>query len=111
MDAPYELADLPEDWRRVLADEIGQSWFSDLLAFVCREREQHLVFPPDGEVFSALRHTPYEKVRVLILGQDPYHDNGQAHGLCFSVRDGVRPPPSLINIFKELKSDLGIETP
>jgi uracil-DNA glycosylase len=80
----------------------------DLAAFVAEERRNYTVYPPKTEVFSALALTPYDQVRVVILGQDPYHGPNQAHGLAFSVRKGVRPPPSLVNIFAELQSDLGI---
>ena len=75
------------------------------------ERRAHSVFPPDAEVFHALEATPYEDVNVLLLGQDPYHDDGQAHGLCFSVRPGIKPPPSLVNIYKELQADVGFRIP
>jgi uracil-DNA glycosylase len=103
--------DLPPGWKKVLSGELQQPYFQGLAQFVDGEREAHKVFPPPDDVFNALKLTPYEKVRVLILGQDPYHDDGQAHGLCFSVRPGVRPPPSLVNIFKELKDDLGCTIP
>lgn len=98
-------------WRPVLLAETEKPYWKDLQAFVKDERSQHEVFPPDKEVFAALHLTPYEQVRVLILGQDPYHGPGQAHGLCFSVRTGVQPPPSLVNIFKELRDDLGCTIP
>ncbi len=102
---------LPAGWDAQLADEISQPYFAQLADFVRTEREQHEVFPPEAEVFSALRLTPFENVRVLLLGQDPYHDVGQAHGLCFSVKPGVKTPPSLVNVFKELRSDLGCTIP
>src|SRR6185369_5553768 len=102
---------LPASWRHVLADEIEKPYFQELARFVAEERKTHQVFPPDNEVFSALDLTPYESVRVLVLGQDPYHDDNQAHGLCFSVRPGIKPPPSLANIYKELEADLGIKKP
>ncbi len=102
---------LPASWRQVLADEIEKPYFQELARFVASEREAGQVFPPDDEVFSALELTPYEDVRVLVLGQDPYHDDDQAHGLCFSVRPGVKPPPSLVNIYKELESDVGVKPP
>ncbi|MGA5704851.1 uracil-DNA glycosylase [Peterkaempfera bronchialis] len=102
---------LPESWRPVLAGETSQPYFGALAEFVAAQRAEHQVFPPQGEVFSALEATPYEKVKVLLLGQDPYHDDGQAHGMCFSVRPGTKVPPSLRNIFKELRTDLGVETP
>jgi uracil-DNA glycosylase len=102
---------LPADWRAVLADELDQPYFRDLEAFVAAERAAQTVFPPPEDVFHALRLTPFEQVHVLLLGQDPYHGDGQAHGLCFSVRPGVRPPPSLVNIFKELRDDRGCALP
>lgn len=102
---------LPPSWAHVLSDELAQPYFHELMAFLDEERKTQQVFPPEGDVYGALERTPYEKVRVLLLGQDPYHDDGQAHGLCFSVRPGVKPPPSLVNVFKELKTDLGIEIP
>jgi uracil-DNA glycosylase len=102
---------LPASWRAVLADEFEQPYFDQLDEFVRQERAAHEVFPPADDVFNAFRHTPYDRVKVLLLGQDPYHDNGQAHGLCFSVRPGVKPPPSLVNMFKELRDDLGIDPP
>jgi uracil-DNA glycosylase len=88
-----------------------QPYFRQLALFVAQERARHEVFPPPQDVYNALRQVPHENVNVLILGQDPYHGIGQAHGLCFSVREGQRPPPSLANIFKELKSDMGTEIP
>jgi uracil-DNA glycosylase len=103
--------DLPASWQAVLADELEQPYMGQLAQFVDAEREQYQVFPPEADVFNALKTTPYDRVNVLILGQDPYHDDGQAHGLAFSVRPGVKPPPSLQNMFKELKSDLGCRVP
>jgi uracil-DNA glycosylase len=103
--------DLPPSWREVLADEFDKPYFRELERFVAKERRDHTVFPPEEDVFTALKLTPYEKVKVLLLGQDPYHDDGQAHGLCFSVRPGIKPPPSLVNIFKELHDDLGFPVP
>ena len=105
------LINIPEDWRERLADEFEKPYFKKLEAFVDGERERYSVFPPEQEVFSALRLTPYENVKVLLLGQDPYHDNNQAHGLCFSVRPGIKPPPSLMNMFKELHDDVGFRIP
>lgn len=102
---------LPTSWQPILADEIAQPYFKELQKFVADERQTHTIFPPEDKVFAALAHTPFEKVNVLLLGQDPYHDDGQAHGLCFSVLPGHRPPPSLVNIYKELKSDMGCRIP
>lgn len=91
--------------------EISEPYWGQLQEFVRQEREQHTVYPPEAEVFSALHLTPYQDVKVLLLGQDPYHGPGQAHGLCFSVRPPTPPPPSLVNIFKERESDLGLPAP
>jgi uracil-DNA glycosylase len=102
---------LPESWRKVLAQEVDKPYFAELTEFVAAERAEHQVFPPENEVFAALEATPYEDVKVLVVGQDPYHDDGQAHGMCFSVRPGVRVPPSLRNIYKELGTDLGLKVP
>ncbi len=108
---PSLAGQLPPDWRDVLADEFAKPYFRSLQEFVAAERGEFAVFPPDEDVFNAFRFTPFEEVKVLLLGQDPYHDDGQAHGLCFSVRHGMKPPPSLVNIFKELRDDLGIPAP
>ena len=102
---------LPAPWRPVVGEETKKPYFEKLRAFLDEERRKHTVFPPEDEVFTALELTPYDSVRVLLLGQDPYHDEGQAHGLAFSVRPGVTPPPSLANIFRELQSDLGCPKP
>jgi uracil-DNA glycosylase len=102
---------LAPSWAGVLAAELRAPYFQELQAFLAQERQQHTVFPPTDEVFAAFEMTPFERVRVLIVGQDPYHDEGQAHGLCFSVRPGVRPPASLRNIFRELHDDLGCQIP
>lgn len=102
---------LPVSWQAALAREIAQPYFLALQDFVARERAMHSVFPPHHQVFAALDHTPFDEVRVLLLGQDPYHDDGQAHGLCFSVLPGVKPPPSLANVYKELNADLGCIIP
>jgi uracil-DNA glycosylase len=95
----------------VLGSELIQPYFTTLSEFVDAERERFEVYPPERDVFNAYKFTPYDKVRVVLLGQDPYHDEGQAHGLCFSVRPGVRKPPSLINILKEFHSDVGCPIP
>jgi uracil-DNA glycosylase len=102
---------MPSSWASVLADELSADYFAELQTFLAAERQQHAVFPPEDEVFAAFTLTPYQRVRVLLLGQDPYHDAGQAHGLCFSVRPGVKTPPSLRNIYRELHDDLGCEIP
>jgi uracil-DNA glycosylase len=100
--------DLPACWQRVLSAELSDPSFSALSAFVDEERRQRAVFPPEEQVFRAFRETPFEQVRVVLIGQDPYHGLGQAHGLCFSVPSGVPLPPSLRNMFRELESDLGL---
>jgi uracil-DNA glycosylase len=105
------LANAAPSWAAVLGDELLAPYFAKLQSFVAAERAKHQVFPPEAEVFAAFEHTPFDQVRVLLLGQDPYHDDGQAHGLCFSVRGGVALPPSLRNVYKELNVDLGITTP
>jgi uracil-DNA glycosylase len=102
---------LPVGWRAELGDELDLPWLGELERFVEGERRQGAVYPPPGEVYSALRLTPPGRVKVVILGQDPYHGPGQAQGLAFSVRPGVRPPPSLRNIFRELADDLGCAPP
>lgn len=99
------------DWNPVLRGELAKPYWEELQAFVAAEREQHPVYPDHGDVFAALHLTPRAETKVVILGQDPYHGPGQAHGLAFSVRPGVRPPPSLRNIFLELQSDLGLPAP
>lgn len=104
--------DLPDSWQHVLAGELEKPYFQQLTRFLEAERTAHRVFPAEEDVFAAFKLTPYERVRVLLLGQDPYHDEGQAHGLCFSVRPGVSPPPSLANMYKEALSDLpGFKVP
>lgn len=95
----------------MLKAELAKPYWPELQRFVADERAQQAVYPAHQEVFAALHLTPFAEVKVLILGQDPYHGAGQAHGLCFSVRPGVPVPPSLANIFKELQSDLGIDPP
>lgn len=99
------------DWNPVLRAELTKPYWAPLQEFMRAERERYPVYPPHDQVFAALHLTPYADTRVVILGQDPYHGPRQAHGLCFSVADGVPPPPSLVNIFKELRDDLGVEPP
>jgi uracil-DNA glycosylase len=99
------------DWNPVLRGEFTKPYWAELQQFVAAERAGAVVYPPADEVFAALHLTPYADVKVVILGQDPYHGPAQAHGLCFSVRPGVTPPPSLLNIFKEMESDLGVPPP
>ncbi|MFC5753490.1 uracil-DNA glycosylase [Actinomadura rugatobispora] len=99
---------LPADWRERLDPLVDPLGVAALGSFVAQEYEEQTVFPPREDLFNAFRHCPYDRARVLILGQDPYHGPGQAHGLSFSVRDGVKPPPSLRNMYKELASDLEV---
>ncbi|MEK3902041.1 MULTISPECIES: uracil-DNA glycosylase [unclassified Paenibacillus] len=99
------------DWDEVLQEETQKPYFEELRYALAREYKQYTVYPPKDKLFSALKLTPYSKTRVVILGQDPYHGAGQAHGLSFSVEPGVRIPPSLRNIYAELHSDLGVEVP
>lgn len=96
---------IPESWLNVIGSEFEKPYFQKLSDFVDGERKTEKVFPAEEDVFNALKFTPYDKVRVLLLGQDPYHDDGQAHGLAFSVKEGVKTPPSLANMYKELLTD------
>ncbi|MDZ8053475.1 MAG: uracil-DNA glycosylase [Aulosira sp. ZfuVER01] len=98
-------------WQAVLLEEFSKPYFSKLQNFLVEERQAHTIYPLEEDIFSAFELTPYEKVNVLLLGQDPYHDQNQAHGLCFSVKPGIKPPPSLSNIFKELQYDVGFNIP
>lgn len=103
---------LHESWKAPLAPELSSTYMADLRGFLIEQRKAGItLFPKGSEYFRALDLTPLDKVRVVILGQDPYHGPGQAHGLCFSVQPGVRPPPSLVNIYKELESDIGMARP
>ena len=95
------------DWDSILKDIIDTSYFKDLMAFVNKEYEEKTIYPPKEDLFNALKQTSFKDTKVLIMGQDPYHGEGEAHGLSFSVKDGVKLPPSLKNIYKELESDLG----
>ncbi|MDO3386523.1 uracil-DNA glycosylase [Gilvimarinus sp. SDUM040013] len=104
--------DLEPGWLRELEGEFSQPHMLSLKAFLLAQKQaKKVVFPPSQLMFNAFNSTPFDKVKVVILGQDPYHGPGQAHGLCFSVPEGVKPPPSLVNIFKEIERDLGIERP
>ncbi len=103
--------EIEESWKIALMDEFQSPYFSELKSFLNDEKEKHCVFPKGSEIFAALNHTPLPSVKAVILGQDPYHGDGQAHGLSFSVPKGVPHPPSLKNIFKELSDDLGIPIP
>lgn len=102
---------LEQGWKEVLKEEFDKPYFPALKEFLVKERSKYTVYPPGPQIFAAFNQTPFDQVKVVILGQDPYHGPGQAHGLCFSVPAGIAPPPSLINIFKELKTDLDIPFP
>ena len=102
------MVKIAPSWQPVLADEFAKPYFQALIAFVKQEYATATVYPPGAQIFHAFDTTPFGQVRVVILGQDPYHGRGQAHGLSFSVQDGQRVPPSLFNIYKELQADLGV---
>ena len=102
---------IEQSWKQRLNPEFEKDYFKQLISFVKEEYRQGTVYPPGPCIFSAFEHCPFDKVKVVILGQDPYHEPGQAHGLCFSVQDGVKIPPSLDNIYKELNRDLGKPIP
>ena len=102
---------IEESWKPVLTEEFGKSYFSELTSIVRNEYKTHTIHPPAKLIFNAFDQCPFNQLKVVILGQDPYHGPGQAHGLCFSVNDGIDFPPSLRNIFKELNNDLGNEIP
>lgn len=103
--------DIEERWYEVLKQEFDSAYFADIKRFLIEEKRQHVVYPPSPLIFNAFNLTPFDDVKVVILGQDPYHNIGQAHGLAFSVPDGIQKPPSLQNIFKELNQDLGMQIP
>ena len=98
-------------WKSVLMDQFQSPYFRTLKEFLQEEKKKYTLYPPGRLIFNAFQRTPFDRVKVVILGQDPYHGKGQAHGLCFSVPQGIPKPPSLVNIFKELHSDLGISIP
>jgi uracil-DNA glycosylase len=102
---------IEESWREILQDQFNSSYFKSIKEFLVEEKQKYTVYPPGSLIFNAFNLTPFPAVRVVILGQDPYHGAGQAHGLCFSVPRGITAPPSLINIFKEINVDLGIPLP
>lgn len=100
-----------ESWKAILKEEFEKDYFSDLIAFVKEEYVTHKCYPSGINIFSAFNHCLFEDIKVVIIGQDPYHGRGQANGLCFSVQDGIKHPPSLVNIFKELQTDVNVEYP
>ena len=103
--------DIEESWKKLMSEEFNAEYFASLKEFLVNEKKQYKIYPEGSRIFEAFNRTPVSKVRVVIIGQDPYHGDGQAHGLCFSVQKGVKLPPSLRNIYKELNSDIGINTP
>jgi len=102
---------IDDSWFSQIGEEFEKEYFSNLKNFLLTEKQKFKVYPPGSQIFSAFNFTPFDKVKVVILGQDPYHGPGQAHGLCFSVPHGIKPPPSLVNIYKELHSDIGFTIP
>ena len=102
---------IEESWKRELADQFAAPYFAELKSFLVAEKQQYAVYPPGPLIFNAFNLTPFDKVKVVIIGQDPYHEPGQAHGLCFSVQLGTKFPPSLVNIFQELHTDIGMPIP
>ncbi|MCH5196948.1 MAG: uracil-DNA glycosylase [Oscillospiraceae bacterium] len=105
------MVNIGNEWDGLLADEFKKDYYIQLRQFLISEYNSRRIFPPMDDIFNALRYTSYGDVKAVILGQDPYHEIGQAHGLCFSVKEGVTPPPSLVNIFKEIQDELGITPP
>lgn len=107
-----ENVKIGESWKKILQSEFSKPYFEQIASHIKTEKSQgKTIYPPGSVIFNAFDTTPFEKVKVVILGQDPYHGHGQAHGLCFSVQYGVPPPPSLINMYKELQSDIGFRIP
>lgn len=102
---------LNNKWDEVLKDEFTSEYYLKIREFLKKEYFSNTIFPPMNDIFNAFKYTDFDDVKCVILGQDPYHGYGQAHGLCFSVKQGIKPPPSLINIYKEQKTDLGIDQP
>jgi uracil-DNA glycosylase len=102
---------IDSSWLNQLQQEFDAAYFAQLKQFLVEEKQKHIIYPPGQQIFSAFNHTPFDKVKVVIIGQDPYHGPGQANGLCFSVSPGIRQPPSLVNIFKEIRDDMGIPLP
>lgn len=105
------MIDFGNDWQTLLKPEFESDYYLKLRDFLKEEYSCHTVYPDMYDIFNAFKYTSYSDVKIVILGQDPYHQPGQAHGLAFSVKQGINPPPSLVNIYKELKSDLGIDIP
>lgn len=109
---PQASVQIEESWKNALADEFQKDYFQQLKEFLKAEKQSgQTIFPPGKLIFNAFDSCPFDQVKVVIIGQDPYHGPAQAHGLCFSVQHGIKPPPSLVNIYKELKEDVGMEIP
>ena len=102
---------IEDSWREYLISEFQSDYFKQLKEFLLEEKKKHTIYPPGSRIFAAFNYTPFDNIKAVILGQDPYHGPGQANGLCFSVNDNITKPPSLVNIFKELHSDMGIPIP
>lgn len=102
---------IESSWKAILREEFESDYFLALKEFLLAEKQKYMIYPPGSLIFNAFNRTPFAKVRVVLLGQDPYHGHGQAHGLCFSVPSGIKPPPSLINVFMEINRDLGLAMP
>lgn len=105
------MVNIGNDWDNILSDEWDKPYYKNLRAFLKEEYKNHTVYPDMHDIFNSLKYTSFADTKVVIIGQDPYHEPNQAHGLCFSVQKGVEPPPSLKNIYKELNSDIGMEIP
>jgi len=105
------MVNLGNDWDKVLEGEFEKEYYKELRSFLISEYKSKVIYPDMHDIFNALKNTAYDQVKAVVLGQDPYHEPGQAHGLCFSVQKGVAKPPSLVNIFKELENDLGVKPP
>lgn len=105
------MVSIGNDWDEILADEFSKPYYRQLRSFLKSEYSSHTIFPDMYDIFNALKYTSFEDTKVVIIGQDPYHGRGQAHGLCFSVKPGIEPPPSLKNIFAEMENDIGIKMP
>ncbi len=102
---------IEQSWKKILSEEFEKEYFKNLVEFVKTEYQTQTIYPPGKHIFNAFEHCAFDQLKVVIIGQDPYHGKGQANGLCFSVSDGIRKPPSLINIFKEIQDDLGTPIP
>lgn len=102
------MVNIGNDWDEILRDEFDKPYYRKLRQFLKSEYQNYKIYPPMNDIFNSLKYTSFKDTKVVIIGQDPYHNYGQAHGMCFSVKDGVAPPPSLLNIYKEIQTDLGV---